>query len=451
MASVRKRGRSYTITAYMGYDADHRQRRKTTTWHPPAGASEKRAEKLALAYAVTWENEIRGYVGLNENRTFKELMDWYYDTIAPMTLKPNVCAAYRRELENHIVPYLGPVRLKNITPVVLDEIMKRLLQSGNLNRSCVLKKKSALQGVNRERFCQENDLGTTCLYAALKGKAVRKENAQKIADALGLPLDDIFTNASKSSGLTPSSVNKIMQNVSAVFTAAVKKEIIRRNPCSFVSMPRAKAGERKYLDRNQCRRFLQAVQEKEDIQWEALFNLMLATGMRSGEIRALHWADIDTERRELDVRYTLVRFEGRYVRQTPKTRAGERKLCYPEYVGKLLQKHRKEQEERKKAHKDWQVPDAVFTNGRGDYLLGNALNAELKKILKEYALPDIHVHSLRHTYASLLINAEVPARIVADMLGHARTGTTLDIYSHVFASSEKKAMMAIEKLLYAES
>ena len=61
------------------------------------------------------------------------------------------------------------------------------------------------------------------------------------------------------------------------------------------------------------------------------------------------------------------------------------------------------------------------------------------------------MHSLRHTYASLLINAEVPARIVADMLGHARTGTTLDIYSHVFASSEKKAMMAIEKLLYAES
>ena len=451
MASIRKRGRSYTITAYLGYDADHRQRRKTTTYHPPNGMSGKRAEKLAYAYAVDWENEVRGYVGLDENRTFEDLMNWYYDTVAPMVLKPNVLEACRMELQNHIIPYLGPVKLKKITPIVLDEIMKQLLKKGNLNQSYILKKKSVFQNVCRKEFCETAGIGKSCLYSALKGKAIRKENAEKIAAGMDIPFHEIFDNASKNSGLSHASVNKIMQNVSAVFTVAVKKEIMRRNPCSLVTMPRPDLSDRKYLDRNQCFRFLKMLHGSENAQWEAIFNLLLSTGIRSGELRALHWEDINTEKGELTVRHTLVRYNGQYVRQPPKTKTAERILYFPEPVGRLLIRHREEQERKKQAEAGWKEPDAVFTNKRGDYLLGSALNNELKKILRKGDLPEMHIHSLRHTYASLMINADVPARIVADTLGHAHTGTTLDIYSHVFASSEKRAMQTIQELLYPET
>ena len=73
MASIRKRGDTYTITAYMGYDEQGRQRKKTTTYRPPDGVTPGKAEKLAKQYAAVWEEKIQGYVALDENRTLSEL------------------------------------------------------------------------------------------------------------------------------------------------------------------------------------------------------------------------------------------------------------------------------------------------------------------------------------------------------------------------------------------
>ena len=107
MASIRKRGETFTITAYMGYDEQGKQRKKTTTFRPPDGVTAGKAEKLAKAFAATWEEKIRGYVALDENRTFSELAEWYYSTVAPQTLKPNVLVNYRKGIYDHIVPVIG--------------------------------------------------------------------------------------------------------------------------------------------------------------------------------------------------------------------------------------------------------------------------------------------------------------------------------------------------------
>lgn len=99
----------------------------------------------------------------------------------------------------------------------------------------------------------------------------------------------------------------------------------------------------------------------------------------------------------------------------------------------------------------WQDSGAVFTNLTGGYLCGTNLNTKLKPILKAAGLPDIHLHSLRHTHASLLINSDVTAKVIANRLGHANTKTTLDTYSHVFAASEVKAMQAVEMALFKQA
>ena len=89
MAGIRKRGETFTITAYMGYDEQGRQIKKTTTFRPPENVTENKAEKLARAFAATWEEKIKGYTALDENRTFAELVHWYYESVAPLQLKPN--------------------------------------------------------------------------------------------------------------------------------------------------------------------------------------------------------------------------------------------------------------------------------------------------------------------------------------------------------------------------
>lgn len=174
--------------------------------------------------------------------------------------------------------------------------------------------------------------------------------------------------------------------------------------------------------------------------------------MHSGELCALHWEDIDLDTGLLYIQHTLVRMNGEFRRDTPKTSGSERRIVLPEYIIELLKQHKKRQAlERFKAGGAWKVPDAVFTNGAGNYFIGANLNVRLKKICQKAGLPDIHVHSLRHTHASLLINSNVTARVIADRLGHSTTKTTLDTYSHVFAESEAKAMQAIDMALFRKA
>lgn len=116
MASIRKRGDTFTITAYMGYDEKGKQRKKTTTFRPPDNVTAGKAEKLAKQFAAVWEEKIRGYVALDEKRTFAELAEWYYSTVAPSVLKEKTLQTYRKTIYDHVIPVIGREKLKNITP-----------------------------------------------------------------------------------------------------------------------------------------------------------------------------------------------------------------------------------------------------------------------------------------------------------------------------------------------
>lgn len=195
-----------------------------------------------------------------------------------------------------------------------------------------------------------------------------------------------------------------------------------------------------------------ACHEQSDFQLEVIINLFLATGIRAGELTALHWGDLDSKTGVLFVQHTLVRLNGQFVRQTTKTADSTRRIVLPAYILKLLAEYRERQKEYRASLRElWKNPDdIIFTNLHGDYLNGVNLNRKLKDIVKAAGLPDIHLHSLRHTHASLLINSDVTARVIADRLGHSTTKTTLDTYSHVFAASEVKAMQAVEMALFKQ-
>ncbi|MCC8050935.1 MAG: tyrosine-type recombinase/integrase [Clostridiales bacterium] len=450
MASIRKRGDTFTITAYMGYDEQGKQRKKTTTYRPPDGVTAGKAEKLAKQYAAVWEEKIRGYVALDENRTFAELEKWYYETVAPSVLKPQTLKNYRGEIERHIMPVLGREKLKNITPPMLDSLFAELQKSGNVETHYRLKDKALLDGYKRQELADKAGIEKSTLYNVMRGTTSRK-TAEKIAAAIGMPLDKAFDNVG-SPALTGASVNKIKLNLSAIFTAAVKKEIMRRNPCKLATPPKVDTPPAAFFDEEQSRRLLDTLHEQPDFQFEVIGNLFLATGIRSGELCALHWDDIDFQTGVLYISHTMVRLDGKFVRDTPKTDESERRIVLPEYVLDLLKEHKHKQAlERFKKADIWKVPEAVFTNLVGNYLIGSNLNVKLKKVCRQAGLPELHLHSLRHTHASLLINGDVAARVIADRLGHSTTKTTLDTYSHVFAASEARAMKAIDMALFRKA
>lgn len=76
-------------------------------------------------------------------------------------------------------------------------------------------------------------------------------------------------------------------------------------------------------------------------------NVLLAIGMRAGELAALYWEDVDLEISLLYIRHTLIRLNGEYIRETPKTEDSTRRIMLPDYIIELLKEHKKKQLEKR--------------------------------------------------------------------------------------------------------
>lgn len=244
-------------------------------------------------------------------------------------------------------------------------------------------------------------------------------------------------------------MNKIKLNLSAIFTTAVKKEIIQRNTCSLATCAKVDTLPADFLDEEQSRKLLEALHKQDDFQLEVVSNLFLATGIRPSELCALHWEDIDLQTGLLYVHHTLARIKGQYQRLLPKTKQSERHIVLPRYIVNLLIKHKQTQEKYSQGLGTlWKNTGAVFTNLTGNYITGTHLGKKMKQVLKNANLPPLKLHSLRHTHASILINSNVATKVISDRLGHSETDVTLNVYGHVFEASKVQAMQAVEMSLF---
>ena len=95
----------------------------------------------------------------------------------------------------------------------------------------------------------------------------------------------------------------------------------------------------------------------------------------------------------------------------------------------------------------WHKSNRLFTQWDGKPGHPHSFNAWIHKFCDQHNLPRISPHSLRHMSATFMISAGVDVRTVSGKLGHSRTGTTLDIYSHLVTASEKKTADTMEQFL----
>ncbi len=178
--------------------------------------------------------------------------------------------------------------------------------------------------------------------------------------------------------------------------------------------------------------------------------LALTTGMRRGELLALHWADIDLDVGHLQVRYTVQHITGGgYVFSPPKTPRSRRKIALSARAITALRKHYTRQlEHRQTIGEAWQDEDLVFPNECGQAMRGNhILQRNSTPLLVKAGLPLIRFHDLRHTAATLLLLQGINPKIVSEMLGHSTVSMTLDTYSHVLPDMQRDATAALDRLL----
>ncbi|QGQ44027.1 site-specific integrase [Metabacillus sediminilitoris] len=192
------------------------------------------------------------------------------------------------------------------------------------------------------------------------------------------------------------------------------------------------ANERNYWTKEEIKNFLFITKNELSLRDHVIFQLLIYTGARKGELLAISWEDIDFEARSLKLWKTLFQTDGKHLLQTPKTRDSKRLISLDTQSLSLLKKWRIIQMEENLAFGSRNANNnIIFTRPDGTPLRLAYLNEKLNILIKRHNLHPITIHGLRHTHASLLFEAGANIKEVQERLGHSDIQMTMNDYTHV--------------------
>lgn len=445
MATIQKRGNGYRITVSNGYNIEGKQLRETLTWIPTPEMTPKQIEKEVRRQAMLFEDKVKHRATQDGGIRLVDFTEIYMEQYAKPNLKKKTVFGYRTKMEE-VNLALGHIRLKDLKPGHIAAFYANLQEEGMRARAMSIPKIDfaawmAERGATMASLSRDTGLSEWTFKQLKQGHAVSYKNAQILADALSLNYDDTFKTQRDNTPFKPGTIHTYHRVLSAVLHQAVKWKYIDRNPAERADLPSIAHRRAKYLDEPDAWRLLELLQQ-EPIFWRAIVTFDLLSGLRRAELLGLRWCDVDFDNWILLIRQTwnYVPGEGCYI-DTPKTEGSERFLKISRTAIDLLLGVREWQEQQAATLGDaWEnEDDRVFTKENGTPLFPDSISKWFTAFVKRSGLPPVTVHSLRHTYASLMIADGTPLVNVSHSLGHAQVSTTTNIYAHVIAAAEARA------------
>lgn len=238
--------------------------------------------------------------------------------------------------------------------------------------------------------------------------------------------------AKSGTGLSSTTVRSLHLMLHCAFERAVKERLIQRNPTDDCIAPKVRKVEMQVLSPENIRAYLGAAAKRDALP---MFYLELVSGVRKGELVALLWSDVDTERKTISISKQYVRNpNGECVLSRPKTENSVRLVSIPqEAIDLLLQEHDR--------HPD--SPCLFPSPVTGEMYHPDSVVNIHKKILKDAGLPHLKFHELRHTFATTALQNGVDVKTVSAMLGHYDAGFTLRTYTHATRQAQDAAAEAM--------
>ena len=240
------------------------------------------------------------------------------------------------------------------------------------------------------------------------------------------------------------------------FQQAFKEERIDANPFDRVGRPK----KNKFHGENYTQEELLTLLHlaRGDVIYPAIL-LAGAMGLRRSEALGVRWSRIDWEKRTvlLDTKIVEYRENGKKVVEPVeemKNKSSRRTLPLPDPVVEMLQVQKEHREVYRKMFQgsyNTQYLDYVCVNQLGELLRPSYVTDHFRELLEKYGLRHIRFHDLRHTFASLLINQDVPLINVSNFLGHSDLSTTANIYAHLDKASKQASAAVISDILQGEN
>ena len=277
----------------------------------------------------------------------------------------------------------------------------------------------------------------------------------------------------KSRNLSMSSIHHVHLQIYSAFKLALQDGMILRNPADGASGEFKRASglsgrKLRALTVDEQKSFLEFMDGHPTWgRYHSIFQVMLGTGLRVGELCGLRWSDIDIEKRVIDVNHGLVIVKAvkggekeHLTISLPKSDAGIRKVPIMQpVVEAFMDEYKWAQAKHFVSDTIDGYTDFVFTKMNGSVYTSNRLDQALKDIVKAYnrqeeiiaehedrdpvLLPHISNHMLRHTFCTRLCERDVNIKVIQTVMGHASVNITMDIYAEV---SKAKQFEEIDRL-----
>jgi len=303
------------------------------------------------------------------------------------TIRPSTYNSYVQHVECHIVPHIGTVKLQKLSGSQVNALYAKLADTG---------RKDGKSGLSAMTIHHAH----SCLHKACKD--------------------------------------------------AVRWGHLPRNPLDAADPPRKKGNgtrEMRTWTKEQLKAFLEALKDE---RLYALWHTIAMTGMRRGEAIGLRWSDVDLENARLAVRRALIPINREVVVSEPKTAKGRRVIALdPGTVEVLKSQAARQLDAQDAGEAAWVETGLVFTQENGEALDPESVSRYFRQAMKQSLLPQIRLHDLRHTHATLALQAGIHPKVVSERLGHATISITLDTYSHAIPALQEEAAALIAGLVFA--
>jgi integrase len=302
-------------------------------------------------------------------------------------LRASTFDSYERNIRNHVLPRLGAVPIQRLAPEDLDGFYADLLKEGRLNGG--------------------------------------------------------------GGGLSAKSVRYIHTILRKALADAHRKGTVTRNVADVADPPKPSASRKPEIRAWTAQQLRQLLDDIAGHRLYPAFYLAANTGMRRGEVLGLRWLDVDLARQRLSVQQALVNVAYDLHVADVKTQSSRRVVDLDDRTVAVLREWRKQQlEEQLLVGRRADGSALVFSRPDGAPIHPDYFSQLFERHVARSDLPRLRLHDLRHTHATILLQAGVPVKVVSERLGHSSPAFTMSVYQHVLPGMQADAAVAFSDAVF---
>lgn len=246
-------------------------------------------------------------------------------------------------------------------------------------------------------------------------------------------------------GLAAVTIRRHHDLLACALRMAVRQDMLAASPTDRVEPPKPKPHEARFYNLDELRHLYAAVEG----HWlELTVKLAAGLGLRREEICGLKWESVDFQNRTIRIKEARTAFGATVVQKETKTRASIRTLYMPDDIQRLLWQEKLRQQVKQAAvGEGYAASGHVTLDQHGQPYSPNAISLAFTRFVRKNKLPQLTLHGLRHSFATIASAQGANLFAIGKALGHSTPATTGRIYTHLVDSIHAETLQRVSNAL----